>query len=257
MKNIVEVRNVKLGEGVPKIAVPLMGYANEDIIKALDYLRTIKFDIVEWRMDYYKDVEDVEKVKIILGQIRKVLEDIPLIATFRTAKEGGEKEITIQQYSYLNTSVAATGDVDLIDIELFIGNDDIVKELVDAAHQHGVKVIISNHDFYKTPEKDELVARMCKMQQLGADIPKIAMMPITAEDVLVLLNATNEMVREHSETPVITMSMGQLGVISRLAGETFGSALTFGSAKAASAPGQLEANELHRVLRLITGSKSI
>jgi len=255
MKNIVQVRNVKLGEGIPKILVSLMGANNEEVMENLAYLKTIKLDIVEWRIDYYNDVEDIEKVKEILEQIREALGDIPLLVTFRTAKEGGEKAVTVKYYVELKKAIAATGNADMIDVELFIGDDEVVKGIVDAAHKSGVKVIMSNHDFHKAPEKGELVSRMCKMQHLGADIAKIAVMPLNAEDVLDLLTATNEMVREHGETPVITMAMGTLGVVSRLAGETFGSAATFGSAKVASAPGQISADELYKILHLITASK--
>lgn len=255
MKNIVEVRNVRLGEGIPKILVSLMGANNEEVMENLAYLKTIKLDIVEWRIDHYKEVENVEKVKGLLSQIREGLGDIPLLVTFRTAKEGGEKAVTAECYAELKKAIAATGNADMIDVELFIGDDELVKGIVDAAHKSGVKVIMSNHDFHKTPEKEELVARMCKMQELGADIPKIAVMPINAKDVLALLTATNEMACEHGETPVITMSMGTLGVISRLAGETFGSAATFGSAKVASAPGQVSADELYKILTLVSANK--
>lgn len=255
MKNVVKVRNLKIGEGIPKIAVPVMGSNNENIMKEIAYLKEIKLDVVEWRIDYYKDVEDIEKLKEILGQVRKALGDMPLLVTLRTAKEGGEKEITVESYAKIKKAIAATGDADIIDVELFVGDTEVVKGIVDVAHKSGVKVIMSSHDFHKTPGKDELVARMCKMQELGADLPKIAVMPCSVGDVLQLLTATNEMVRDHSETPVITMAMGGLGIVTRLAGETFGSALTFGSAQVASAPGQLGANELDKVLHLITLSK--
>lgn len=255
MKSIVKVRNIKIGEGIPKILVSLMGVSNEEVMENLAYLKTIKLDIVEWRIDHYNDVEKVEKVKELLGEIREALGDIPLLVTFRTAKEGGEKAVTVEYYAELKKAIAATGNADMIDVELFIGDNEVVKGIVDTAHECGVKVIMSNHDFHKTPEKDELVARMCKMQQLGADIPKIAVMPLSAEDVLDLLTATNEMVRDHGETPVITMAMGTLGVVSRLAGETFGSAATFGSAKVASAPGQISSDELYKILHLITARK--
>ena len=93
---------------------------------------------------------------------------------------------------------------------------------------------------------------MCKMQQLGADLPKVAVMPHSAKDVLALLSSTDEMACYHNETPVIAISMGPLGVITRISGEIFGSAVTFGSAKATSAPGQLESNMLYKILRCIT-----
>lgn len=251
MKDVMRVRNVKLGDGIPKIAVPFMGSNDEDIVEEITYLKTINLDLAEWRIDYYEDVYNIRKVKKILAKIRKVLGDIPLIFTLRTAKEGGKKRITVEYYKKLIESIAATGDVDIVDIELSIGSDELVREMVGTVHRHGIKVIISSHDFENTPEKNTLVEKMCRMQYLGADLPKIAVMPSSAQDVLDLLAATNEMVCCHGQTPVITISMGSLGIISRIAGEIFGSAVTFGSAKSASAPGQLEAGELYKVLRLI------
>ncbi|WP_333888293.1 type I 3-dehydroquinate dehydratase [Clostridium sp.] len=252
MGNIVKVKDVKLGEGIPKIAVPFVGCDEEEIMEEIAGVKTIEFDIVEWRIDYYKYVENVEKVKNLLQKMRKGLNNIPILVTFRTAREGGKKEISLEYYVELNKVIAATGDADMIDVELFAAEDEVVKKIVEELHEYNVKVILSNHDFYKTPDKEELVSRMCKMQQLGADIAKIAVMPCSEKDVLELLSATCEMKCNHNKTPIITMSMGILGVITRLAGETFGSALTFGSAKAASAPGQLEATELYKVLRLIS-----
>ena len=62
------------------------------------------------------------------------------------------------------------------------------------------------------------------------------------------------MTRKYADRPIITMSMAGTGVISRLCGEVFGSALTFGAAKKASAPGQMGVNELETVLRLLRRS---
>ena len=76
-------------------------------------------------------------------------------------------------------------------------------------------------------------------------------MPQNKEDVLTLLQATEEMCRMHGKTPVITMSMSGSGLISRLCGEVFGSAVTFGSAGQASAPGQMDAAELRNILNTI------
>ena len=59
------------------------------------------------------------------------------------------------------------------------------------------------------------------------------------------------MVTKYANRPIITMSMSGMGVISRLAGEVFGSALTFGSVKAASAPGQIPVDKLNNILEVI------
>ena len=140
--------------------------------------------------------------------------------------------------------------VDLIDVEVFTG-DDIVKEIIEGAHANGVKVVASNHDFDKTPDKDDIVGRLRKMQELGADIPKIAVMPRNKKDVLTLLSATEEMATDYADRPIITMSMAGTGLISRLCGEVFGSSCTFGAVGKVSAPGQMNAVDLDTVLNLI------
>ncbi|VUC85423.1 3-dehydroquinate dehydratase [Salmonella sp. NCTC 11881] len=133
----------------------------------------------------------------------------------------------------------------------FFTGDDEVKATVGYAHQHNVAVIMSNHDFHKTPAAEEIVQRLRKMQELGADIPKIAVMPQTKADVLTLLTATVEMQERYADRPIITMSMSKTGVISRLAGEVFGSAATFGAVKKASAPGQISVADLRTVLTIL------
>ena len=153
----------------------------------------------------------------------------------------------------INIKAAQTGYVDMVDVEIFTG-DDIVRRIIEGAHAAGVKVVASNHDFFKTPEKDDIVRRLCKMQEMGADIPKIAVMPQNKKDVLTLLAATEEMASIHADRPIITMSMAGTGVISRLCGEVFGSALTFGAAAKASAPGQMGVEDLKQVLTLLHGA---
>lgn len=248
--NPVIVRNVKIGEGVPKICVPIVGVTKEEIINEAKTFENIPVDVVEWRVDWFEHVFEFEKVEEVLKELREALGETPLLFTFRTSKEGGEKAIEAKEYAELNKKAAATGYVDLVDVEAFTG-DEVVKEIIEAAHEVNVKVVASNHDFDRTPEKDEIVSRLRKMHDLGADIPKIAVMPNNKKDVLVLLSATEEMASEYADRPIITMSMAGTGVISRLCGEVFGSALTFGAAKKASAPGQMEVNNLETVLQLL------
>ncbi len=248
--NTVKVRNIVIGEGTPKICVPIVGKTKEDILAAANSFNGVAHDVVEWRVDWFDDVFDFAKVEDVLKDLRVALKDTPLLFTFRTSNEGGEKSIEKDVYATLNKNAAATGLVDLVDVEVFTG-DDIVKDIVASAHEHGVKVVASNHDFDKTPEKDDIVSRLRKMQELGADIPKIAVMPTCRKDVITLLSATQEMADEYADRPIITMSMAGTGLVSRLCGEAFGSALTFGAVGKASAPGQMDASDLSTILNLI------
>ena len=175
--------------------------------------------------------------------------ELPVLFTFRSSREGGEAALNDGAYQSLNEAAIASGFVDCVDVELFSG-DAVVKAVVAEAHSNNVKVIASNHDFEKTPAAEELLARLQKMEALGADIPKIAVMPQSSKDVLTLLTVT-ESWKETGKTPVITMSMAGEGLISRLCGEIFGSAVTFGAAGKSSAPGQIDAEELRRILEII------
>ena len=234
----VTVKDLVIGTGAPKIIVSLMA---KDIAsvksEALAY-READFDILEWRVDHYADLSNVDSVMAAAKILRKTMPEKPLLFTFRSAKEGGEQAISTEAYIALNRAAIDSGLVDMIDLELFTG-DDQVKETVAYAHAHDVKVVMSNH------------ARLRKMQSFDADIPKIALMPQSTSDVLTLLAATLEMQEQYADRPIITMSMAKTGVISRLAGEVFGSAATFGAVKKASAPGQISVNDLRTVLTIL------
>lgn len=245
--NPVRVRNVEIGSGKPKIIVPIVGVTKDEIIEEARSFDSIPVDVVEWRADWFEGVDDFEKVKDVLQGLREVLGETPILMTFRTSKEGGERAIEDEAYADLNINAAKSGLVDLVDVEIFSG-DDLVKRIIEGVHEAGVKVVASNHDFHKTPAKSDIVYRLRKMQDMGADIPKIAVMPQNKKDVLTLLAATEEMASDYAVRPIITMSMAGTGVLSRLCGEVFGSAMTFGAAKKASAPGQMGVQDLDTVL---------
>ncbi|MDO4554966.1 MAG: type I 3-dehydroquinate dehydratase [Lachnospiraceae bacterium] len=244
------IRNTVIGTGKPKICVPIVQRTEEEILAAAKSFLSLPIDVVEWRVDWFDEVSDCKQVVKTAGKLRLILGDIPLLFTFRTKEEGGNKSISDDSYLELNKTICESGFIDLVDVELFKG-DALVTSLIETAHQFHVKVIASNHDFSKTPPEEELVKRLCHMQQLDADLPKIAVMPQSRKDVLTLLSATLTMRERYADRPIITMSMAGDGVISRLAGEVFGSALTFGSVGQASAPGQIPVEKLTQVLDIV------
>lgn len=245
-----KIKNITIGEGIPKIIVPLTGGTEEAILQESEIVKSLHPDVVEWRVDFFENVEDLALVSNMIGKLRGIFSDILILFTFRSHKEGGNKVISDDFYVELNRTAIQTKDIDLIDIELF-NEEKTIHSLVGTAKDNGVFVVMSNHDFEKTPSKDELVGRMRKMIEYGADIPKIAVMPACSVDVITLLDATNTMKLKYSDRPLITMSMGGSGVISRLSGEVFGSAMTFGAGKSASAPGQIPVSELRSVLEIL------
>lgn len=251
MIQAVTVKNITFQEGQTLICVPLIGKTLEEVQRNAQALATSGADIIEWRVDHFNGVEEMAQVLNALAEIRRALADMPLLFTFRSKKEGGEKEISDEAYFALNRQAAASGLVDVIDIELF--NDEAqVRAVVNDAHASGVKVIMSNHDFHKTPAQEDIIHRLRRMQELGADLPKIAVMPQSPQDVLTLLSATLTMKEKYATRPIITMSMGKMGGVSRVTGRLFGSAMTFGTVGQASAPGQIAIAQLREVMDILS-----
>ena len=174
--NTVKVRDIEIGAGAPKIIVPIVGVTKNDIIEEAKTFDSIPVDVVEWRVDWFEGVFDFAQVEDVLKDLRAALGNTPILMTFRTSKEGGEKAIEPEAYAELNIKAAQTGYVDLIDVEIFTG-DEIVKKIIDGAHAAGVKVVASNHDFFKTPAKADIIYRLRKMQDMNA-APGVATMGI-------------------------------------------------------------------------------
>lgn len=244
------IKGLSIGEGTPKICVPLVGATREALRAEARIAAACGADLAELRIDRFDGVADPAEVEGAIRDVAEILGKMPLLFTFRTDKEGGSRAISAADYAALNKSACDTGLADLIDVELFTA-EPIRDALIAYAHERGVKVVVSNHDFQKTPGAEELVSRLALAARIGGDLPKIAVMPRSPEDVLVLLSATIQARKVLTDTPIATMSMSGLGAVSRFAGEIFGSALTFGSAAEASAPGQVPVARLRAALDLM------
>lgn len=242
MRKVV-VKGLEIGSGRPKICVPLVGKTKAEILAAAKQFLTEPCELVEWRVDFYEEVYDYQKVIEIADELQKILVNKPLLFTFRSQKEGGERPLEEVAYYALNDALIRSGKIDLVDLEYFMSEEPI-SQLLDLAKEHQVLTILCNHDFEQTPPKDEIINRLRGMQDRGGDICKIAVMPKDSTDVLTLLAATNEMQKKYGDRPIITMSMGDLGMVSRLSGEIFGSAITFGAVGKVSAPGQIPVKKL-------------
>lgn len=275
----------KLGQGMPKICIPIVERTQADIVAVAAELRHSVADLVEWRADYYEDLQCPDRLRETISKLGQALGDKELLFTIRTSDEGGEQQIIFADYASILVAVADLPEIQYVDVEMFSGmrsqsqkmwgqagdhgqmreqaghysqvweNEDhgayvSVKGLLRQLH-HKVTVIGSYHDFEKTPPAAEITKRLVLMRRLGADIPKMAVMPQKQEDVLALITATWEAKKILDPVPVITMSMGGMGLISRVAGESFGSAVTFGCVGKPSAPGQIEAEQLRQVLTIL------
>lgn len=254
MKKVYTVRGVTIGEGRPKIIVPIIEKTNIEIIEKAKSLLQLPIDVIEWRADAYEEILEEGKTVRVLKELRELFPDKILIFSFRTLIEGGLREMSKEDYTRLNHSAAESGLVDMVDVAM-ISWPEIVEENIQNIHKAGILVMGSYHNFENTPEKAVLIRTLMKMQALGADVSKIAVMPNTADDLLTLLNATYETASRYGDKPIVTTAMSPSGLLSRLAGEVFGSSMTYGAAGEATAPGQISVELLDDVLELLHGNK--
>lgn len=251
----VTIKHMVIGRGMPKICVPVMGKDIDTIMQNALAAGKSEADMVEWRCDDYTDIFDHSQAIKALNVVSRNIDNKPLLCTFRSSREGGEQDITPQEYVELYKVLMETELVDLVDVELFMGYD-TVNALIALAGEHNVKTIMSNHDFEKTPSDEEISDRLVKMQEFGADVAKIAVMPENRADVLRLMSVTRKIKDNTLDIPVITMSMGDYGMVSRMAGEISGSDVTFASVSGKSAPGQIDIGILKGILNTLHMERS-
>lgn len=248
MKQLI-IKNRVIGSGRPLLCVPVMERERAAIIKEITYLSQSSADMIEWRVDAFHAFADCNAVREILEDIAPILGDKIFLYTFRSKPQGGEAAIDTATLENLHELAMESGCVDLIDLEYF--EEEKPQRKIRQLQNAGIGVVTSHHDFHETPGMEVMKMLLEQMCQGGADIVKLAVMPQNTKDVLNLLAVTAAFREENPNTPVITMSMGKLGNISRLCGETFGSCVTFGAHKKPSAPGQYEMNQLLEILNAI------
>lgn len=246
---VLQVKKLQIGEGAPKICVPITGVSREEILEQSRNIARSGPDLVEWRCDYYRDILKEGCALCMLELLSDIFKEIPILFTFRSSTEGGNCEISPETYEALNLAAADQGIADLIDVEAYRDGLD-AKGLIKKLHQRGGKVVASNHHFDATPSVEDMVKLMKGMEEMDGDILKLAVMPKEPEDVCNLLLATSR-VSAATPRPVVTMSMGKLGTLSRISGGTFGSAITFASVGEPSAPGQISLYEMRRLFTLL------
>ncbi len=249
MKRTFQIGSGIFGEGRTKICVPIVEVSQKEIWEKAQEIAGLPVDIVEWRGDFYEDILRTDRVLATLEGLKSRLSEKALLFTFRTSKEGGNCPIQEDYYYSLNLEVAASGCAELIDMEAFLNEERTAGE-IQKIHEVRGRVITSSHDFLKTPSVEEMVRRLLRMEKLGADAAKLAVMPANRQDVLNLLQAAVT-AEEVLRIPAVTMSMGSLGVISRLSGALTGSAMTFAAAGKLSAPGQIPVEQTADFLRLL------
>ena len=152
----VQVRSLTLGDGMPKICVPVVASDPEQLEQALTRLEGTRdfYDLVEFRADICP-LDGTRDLSEILRRLRKAVGDKPILFTVRTKEEGGNRTVSFDLYREMNLCAAQEG-ADLVDLQLSMMEGDRMGLLSDI-HGRGAHVIGSFHDFHGTPPADELV----------------------------------------------------------------------------------------------------
>lgn len=262
-------RSVVLGEGMPKICVPVTGRTLEEIVDQASNAASAFPDFVEWRVDYFEEIHPLEAgpssgelpvntvssvfpaVDRALKKMADVLNGLPILFTVRTATEGGQIALYPEDYIGLLLHAAERPEVSAIDVEELRADSDmeILTREIQARHK---PVIGSAHFFGKMPKKTEQIELMDRISRTGADVLKLAAMPSDSRGVLKMMEMAEEENRM-TDKPVIAIAMGKIGMVSRVSGALTGSCVSFGTVDAESAPGQIPVSTLRTILEALQG----
>jgi len=252
----IEVAGRPLAGGrLPAVCAPLVGRTRAALAAEAALVAAKRPDLLEWRVDFFEAIADTREVLAAAADVRAASSGIPILFTRRCEREGGQPiALGEPQVLALYAAVAAGGGVDLLDFEMDNAEADVA-QVRALARRHGLPLVLSFHDFQRTPGDAELRARFEQAQRLQGDVAKLAVMPRSIEDVHRLLGATLQASRSLG-IPVVSMAMGGLGAVTRLCGGVFGSALTFAVGSAPSAPGQIPIEDVRTALAVLQRSSA-
>lgn len=239
MYKTLKVRNVCFGK--PGIQVPIcvsvMAEDRAQLLAEMQRVIALQPDMIEWRLDFWKEAQ--LPIARLAEEIRKIIKETVLLATYRTQYEGGVGEAGEPEYRKLVIDALQCRDIDLVDIEAGREEGRLLREAVQM--QERPYIIASFHDFHRTPEDGQMEAILLGMKEAGADICKMAVMPEKEEDVDRVMELTDRLHRQFGEEMLLmTISMGTLGNRTRIIGGSVGSCFTFAAAvEGGSAPGQI------------------
>lgn len=232
------------------ICLPLLAKRKPDLLAQAVEIVAMRPDMLEWRVDGYENVADIDDCLVVVKELRSIVGELPVIFTCRSHLEEGLVDLPQKQRLQLLQAVIGSGNVDIVDVEIS-NEEDFLSKIVKEVRSLGVKLILSYHNFATTPDETFLIDKLIEGQNLGGDISKLAVMPKNYSDVLTLLSATEKARSGRVDVPIVTMAMGDEGKITRLAGGLFGSDITFAVGTESSAPGQIPISEMRAAMKVI------
>ncbi len=203
---------------------------------AFKILKKSGIQLVELRIDRFNPSR-AESILKALKALKK--SGFSVIGTIRIKKEGGH--FSGSEKDRLELFEKIIKSVDAVDVEL---GSPICRSVARLAKRNRKAVVVSFHDFKKTPSNQNLRSVLKKSKSAGADIIKIAAAAETREDFTRMM----DFLAENRGKNLIVISMGKIGSASRLVFPFLGSLLSYGFIGKSSAPGQFPAADLARAL---------
>ena len=243
---MIQIRDLIIGEGKPKIVVPIDQKTERQIIPQSQQAFVSPAEIIEWRADYFENWKDDNAVLRILKSIRMNIGAKALLFTFRSKEEGSNVAIKDGEYLHLLKLAIDSRLIDLIDVECCVSEYRAI-ELISYAHEKKVPVIGSNHSFIKLLTIGEMDYRIRYMQKLGVDIAKIVVQPERKKDVYKILCATYDLC-EDLELPIAVLGRSDIGKYTRVLGEMFGSCMTWSTLSKAENPGEIDVYRISEII---------
>lgn len=230
---------------MPKICASLMHSSTKDFLSSLEKAGKLGIELAEIRADGLKN-QSKKNIKKLLREIREKT-NAEIIFTLRKKEEGGKFRGSEKERLGIIKACLASGDFDFIDIELS-AEKKALKEIAQKAKEKGIKLIISFHDFKKTPSKKKMLGTIKSEFDAGASIAKLAVKANSKEDVLKLLETA---LSAKKIGKIIAIGMGETGKVSRILLPFFGSEMTYGYLSKPTAEGQISVESLKEIFEAI------
>ncbi|HEU6740950.1 TPA: type I 3-dehydroquinate dehydratase [Streptococcus pneumoniae] len=221
-----------------KLIVSVMPRSLEEA-QALDATRYLDADIIEWRADYLPK----EAILQVAPAIFEKFAGRELVFTLRTRSEGGEIDLSPEEYIHLIKEVAQFYQPDYIDFEYY-SYKDVFEEMLDFPN-----LVLSYHNFQETPEN--MMEILSELTILNPKLVKVAVMAHTEQDVLDLMNYTRGFKTLNPDQEYVTISMGKVGKVSRITADVTGSSWSFASLDEVSAPGQISLASMKKIREIL------
>ena len=221
-----------------KLVVSIMP-RNIEEVQAIDVTRYEDADIIEWRADFLAK----EAILQVAPAIFEKFAGRELLFTLRTRSEGGEIDLSSEEYVQIIKDVTQLYQPDYVDFEYYT-HKDVFDQMLDFPN-----LVLSYHNFQETP--DNMMEILSELTNLTPKVVKVSVMAHTEQDVLDLMNYTRGFKTLNPEQDYVTISMGKIGKVSRITSDVTGSSWSFASLDEASAPGQISLSSMKKIREIL------